>query len=103
MRSFWNSLDSAGGRRVLMLHFAYGSNMSRALMRWHAPDARAIGLAQLPGYRFLITRDGYASVIRSAGMTVHGVLWRLSPRDLSLLNAYESIASGLYRRAMLPV
>jgi hypothetical protein len=45
-----------------MLHFAYGSNMYRALMRKHAPAAEPIGVAQLANYRFIITGDGYASV-----------------------------------------
>jgi hypothetical protein len=86
-----------------MLHFAYGSNMSRTLMRAHAPDAHPLGLARLPAHHFIITRDGYASVIPAPGQTVHGVLWRLTARDLATLNTYESIDSGLYRRAMLPV
>ena len=34
---------------------------------------------------------------------VHGVLWRLGPRDLAAINAYESLDSGLYVRRMLPV
>ena len=43
--------------------FAYGSNMSRAVMRKHAPNARALGVAAaLRGFRFVITGDGYASV-----------------------------------------
>jgi gamma-glutamylcyclotransferase (GGCT)/AIG2-like uncharacterized protein YtfP len=87
----------------MTLHFAFGSNMSRSLMRAHAAEAQPIGAARLTGYRFIITRDGYASVVPAAGETVHGVLWRLTPRDLAALNAYESIESGLYRRAVLPV
>jgi len=85
------------------LHFTYGSNMSRTLMRAHAPDAQPIGCARLCGYRFIITRDGYASVVPRAGSSVHGVLWRVTARDLALLNAYESIDAGLYRRVRLPV
>ena len=87
----------------MTLHFAYGTNMSRALMGSRCPTARALGPAMLEGYRFIITRDGYASVIPASGATVHGVLWRLKPRDLAALNAYESLATGLYRRRMLPV
>ena len=41
--------------RGVMLHFAYGSNMSRAVMRRHAPDAEPIGVAALADHRFLIT------------------------------------------------
>jgi gamma-glutamylcyclotransferase (GGCT)/AIG2-like uncharacterized protein YtfP len=85
------------------LHFAYGSNMSRALMGAHAPDAQPAGRGQLAGYRFIITRDGYASVVPAAGGIVHGVLWRLAPRDVASLNIYESVESGLYRRVFLPV
>jgi cation transport regulator ChaC len=86
-----------------MLHFAYGSNMSRALMERRCPTARALGAALLSGWRYVITRDGYASVEPKAGGEVHGVLWRLAPRDLAALNAYESLDTGLYIRRMLAV
>src|SRR5262245_50625074 len=75
----------------MTLYFAYGSNMNRALMQRHCPAAQEIGAATLTGYRFVITADGYASVAPSAGELVHGVLWRLTPRDIAALNAYESL------------
>ena len=84
-------------------YFAYGSNMSRTMMRRHCPGATAIGLAALRGCRFVITTDGYASIVPSRGGMVHGVLWRLTPRDLAALNIYESVDSGLYSRMLLPV
>jgi AIG2-like family len=87
----------------VILHFAYGSNMSRAVMRKRAPLARPVGIAILANYRFLITVDGYASVAPRRGDKVYGVLWRLTPRDLVTLAAWENIASGLYRAEMLPV
>jgi AIG2-like family len=86
-----------------MLHFAYASNMDRALMRKHAPGAVALGTARLEGYRFLITADGYASVAPHARGCVHGMLWRLSARDRVTLDIWENIAAGRYRPAMLPV
>jgi hypothetical protein len=89
--------------RTLMLHFAYGSNMSRALMQARCPDARALGTAALSGWRFVIGPDGYASVSKQPGRRVYGVLWRLSARDLAAVNAYESIQSGLYLLRTLPV
>lgn len=88
---------------AMTLHFAYGSNMSRTIMRRHAPDARPAGVAELAGYRFVITADGYASVKPAPGHVVHGVLWRLSPRDRISLDAWESTASGLYHSVILPV
>jgi len=86
-----------------MLHFAYGANMSRAVMRKHAPAAEPIGTALLAHYRFVITADGYASVEPMRGAAVHGVLWRLTARDRVGLDAWENIAGGLYRAETLPV
>lgn len=86
-----------------MLHFAYGSNMHRAIMRQHAPAATPIGVAELAHYRFVITADGYASVVPARTAVVHGVLWRLTPRDRVTLDAWENIAGGLYCAETLPV
>jgi gamma-glutamylcyclotransferase (GGCT)/AIG2-like uncharacterized protein YtfP len=87
----------------MTLYFAYGSNMSRVLMRRHCPTAREVGTAVLEGYRFVVTADGYASVERRAGGVVHGVLWRLLPRDIAALDIYEDVDSGLYRVRRLVV
>jgi AIG2-like family len=87
----------------VMLHFAYGSNMHRAVMRKHAPLAEPLGAARLAGYRFVITADGYASIAPARGAAVHGVLWRLTPRDRITLDLWENIAGGLYRAAIVPV
>jgi hypothetical protein len=86
-----------------MLHFAYGSNMHRGVMRKHAPDAEPLGVARLTNYRFIITADGYASVEPARAQTVYGVLWRLTPRDRVTLDGWENIAGGLYRAETMPV
>ena len=86
-----------------MLHFAYGSNMHRAVMRKHAPAAVPIGVARLANYQFVITADGYASVEPARAQWVYGVLLRLTPRDCITLDAWENIAGGLYRAATMPV
>jgi gamma-glutamylcyclotransferase (GGCT)/AIG2-like uncharacterized protein YtfP len=86
-----------------MLYFAYGSNMHGAVMRKHAPHAEAIGAAKLADYRFIVTADGYASVVPALAQTVHGVLWRITPRDRVTLDAWENVAGKLYRAEILPV
>ena len=86
-----------------MLHFAYGSNMCTTLMRRRCPGARLEGRAYLPGYRFILMRSGYASVVPAAGSCVHGLLWRLTPRDVAVLNAYENLDGGLYRAVTMAV
>ena len=87
----------------MSLHFAYGANMSRAVMRRYAPAARALGPAALADHRFVITGDGYASMLPERGSRVHGVLWRITPQDRVALDGWENIAGGLYRAVTLPV
>jgi gamma-glutamylcyclotransferase (GGCT)/AIG2-like uncharacterized protein YtfP len=87
----------------MTLYFAYGSNMSRVGMAARCPGARALGLAQLSGWRFVIGRDGYASIMRAAGGEVIGILWQLGPRGIAALNAYESLDSGLYTRSEVTI
>jgi AIG2 family protein len=86
-----------------MLHFAYGSNMHRGVMRKHAPTAAPVGMARLAEYRFVITSDGYASVEPARRRSVYGALWQLTPRDRVTLDLWENIAAGQYRAEILPV
>jgi len=87
----------------MTLCFAYGTNMDRAGMRQRCPGARALGTAVLADWRIMVMRDGYVSIAEQPGACVHGVLWRLTPRDLAALDAYEAVDAGLYRRCVLPV
>ena len=64
-------------------------------MSGRCPEAEALGTATLFGWRFVINPDGFGSIARRPGGRVHGVLWRLSARDLAAVNAYESVDSGL--------
>jgi len=84
-------------------YFAYGSNMSMAMMKRRCPSAVAIDTARLDGWRFFIMAAGFASIAPANGSVVHGVLWWLAPRDLAALNAYEGVDGGLYIRRTLPV
>jgi hypothetical protein len=72
-------------------------------MRALCPGATALGVATLAGWRFVINPDGYGSIERWADGVVYGVLWRLTPRDVAAVDAYENVAAGLYDRRHLPV
>ena len=85
------------------LYFAYGSNMDVEAMRTRAPNSRPLGAARLPRSRFIIMQGGYASFINDAQRSVHGVLWELALSDVRLLDRYEDIASGLYKKIQQPV
>jgi gamma-glutamylcyclotransferase (GGCT)/AIG2-like uncharacterized protein YtfP len=84
-------------------YFAYGSNMDRAHMAKLCPQAEALGPASIDNFRFFVAHGGYGSIARKRGATVHGVLWRISARDLVSLDRYEEIGDGLYQHAVLPV
>jgi gamma-glutamylcyclotransferase (GGCT)/AIG2-like uncharacterized protein YtfP len=87
----------------MTLYFAYGSNMHREDMAQRCPGAVPVGTAVLPGWRYFIMREGYASVRRDLDACVHGVLWRVNAEHLRVLDAYEDLQSGLYRREYLTV
>ena len=93
----------SGRGSAVTLHFAYGSNMSRALMGARCPGAVALGVASLAGWRFVINPDGVGSIAPYPGTLLRGVLWRVTLRDLVALNAYESVDTELYLRRILPV
>src|ERR1700690_2013210 len=87
----------------MTLYFAYGSNMSRAGMRRRRPHPHSVGTAVLDHYRFIVGLAGWGSGVPAPGQSVHGVLWRLSPRDRAALHAYELVDKGLYSVRTLPV
>jgi Gamma-glutamyl cyclotransferase, AIG2-like len=87
----------------MTLYFAYGSNMNRVAMKRRCPGVRSIGPAALEGYAFFVGLDGWGSVRPEPGAIVHGVLWRLTPRDIAALHAYELLHKGLYDVRYLPV
>jgi hypothetical protein len=85
------------------LYFAYGLNMDPVGMAERCPRSRPLGLARLPRHRFIVTRDGYASVIRDPREEVHGVLWDCVLGDVRTLDKFEELASGLYVKISQPV
>lgn len=87
----------------MTLYFAYGANMNRPAMRRRCPGAHAIGPAALEGYRFFVGLEGWGSVKPSPGDIVHGVLWRLTLRDVAALHAFELLHQGLYTVRHMPV
>src|SRR5260221_8414552 len=86
----------------MTLHFAYGSNMSRALMGARCRGAEAVGIAVLSGWRFVINPEGFGSIAPQPGGRVHGVLWRVSARGLSAINPSQNVDSRPYLRPPLP-
>jgi gamma-glutamylcyclotransferase (GGCT)/AIG2-like uncharacterized protein YtfP len=83
-------------------YFAYGSNMGTQQMAQRCPDNRKIGHARLPGFRWIISTGGCATVVESPGEEVEGLLFEISESDERSLDRHEGVALGTYRKVELP-
>lgn len=84
------------------LYFAYGSNLCMRQMARRCPDAVDPRPATLADHDWLINERGVATVEPAAGAVVHGVLWRVSDHDLTVLDSAEGVPVR-YRRDRLQV
>jgi hypothetical protein len=81
------------------LYFAYGSNMDAVAMAARCPASKPLGPARLARHRFVITREGYASVRRDPRRDVWGIAWDLALADMPALDRFENVAGRLYVKA----
>jgi hypothetical protein len=79
-------------------YFAYGANIIAAEMARRCPAAREIGTTVLPGWRFVVGRRGYGTIVPDRAARVVGVLWSLTPACERTLDEFEEIDGGLFRR-----
>lgn len=86
-----------------LLYFAYGSNMDEARMIDRCPDAKLIGVINVPGWRFALDRVGVATILPDEASSVEGLLWSVTPEDIASLDKYEGVKSGCYRKETLPI
>ena len=70
-------------------YFAYGADLDADQMTRRCPDATDPRPATLPDHDWLINARGVATVEPFAGSEVHGVLWRISGRDLAGLDRHR--------------
>lgn len=85
------------------LYFAYGSNMDREAMRHRCPNSRAIGPGRLARHKLFIMKSGYASVKCDPRADVPGVLYDVALSDIHVLDRYEEVSRGLYKKITQPV
>ncbi|OBK90926.1 poly-gamma-glutamate hydrolase family protein [Mycolicibacter sinensis] len=84
------------------IYFAYGSNLCVQQMARRCPEASDPRPATLADHDWLINQRGVATVEPFPGSRVHGVLWRVSARDLAALDSAEGVPVR-YRRDRLTV
>jgi gamma-glutamylcyclotransferase (GGCT)/AIG2-like uncharacterized protein YtfP len=88
-------------------YFAYGSNMDPEQIAARAPGARLVSPARLRGYRLAFTRRGSNSdagvdVVADAGREAWGVLYKITPDDLTAIDKFEGVPTA-YKRLELAV
>ena len=89
-------------------YFAYGSNMAPAVIRRLCPRHSYLGVAYVGGHRLAFTRrsmrtgTGVADIVRAAGETVWGVLYRIDDDELAAIDRKEG-HDWAYKRVMLAV
>lgn len=89
--------------RKMILHFAYGSNMWVKQMKHRCPNYRIIGRGVLKGYRWIISTRGFANIVKSSTDVVHGVVYEISGSDERMLDRYEGVRSGSYRKEFMNI
>ena len=82
-------------------YLAYGSNLCTQQMAHRCPAAQAGEVVSLPGWRFIINNRGVATILPDPAARVLGLIWHLTPDCERVLDHYEGVDIGLYRRVDL--
>ena len=79
-------------------YFAYGSNMNLDQMAVRCPGGRMLGLVRKRDWRYLINQRGYVTAQEDPDAETLGCLWELTEEHWAVLDRYEGVAGGFYRR-----
>lgn len=87
-------------------YFAYGSNLHPERLRRRTPSCEAVGVAELPGYALRFHKRGRpcgsgkcdAYFTGDPEDRVHGVVYRLDPRERRALDDCEGLGFGYEMR-----
>jgi gamma-glutamylcyclotransferase (GGCT)/AIG2-like uncharacterized protein YtfP len=85
------------------LHFAYGSNLWLKQMQCRCPNHRVIGIGVLKGYRWIISKRGYANIVKSKPDEVYGTVYEISLSDEDRLDCYEGVHNRKYGKEMIKI
>jgi hypothetical protein len=98
--SLESDLRRARGCEMTPVHyFAFGANMSSAVLRRRRIEVLSREPARLRGYRLVFDLAGFpwvepafASIVRHPEHDVYGVLYQLTPEQLDRVDSYEGRA-----------
>jgi gamma-glutamylcyclotransferase (GGCT)/AIG2-like uncharacterized protein YtfP len=72
-----------------IIYFAYGHNTSTGTMMHRCPSAELIGVGVLHNFKLVLSH--YANIENDDSAKVYGVLWRITPKDLKVLDSDEGL------------
>ena len=99
----------------MIWYFAYGSNMNPARLADQRLKERAVRMGprvggRLDGWRLVFNKvarapEGAAAgnIVEAPGEAVHGTLNRMPEAGLAVLDIWEGVAGGHYKRRTVPV
>lgn len=73
------------------LYFAYGSNLWLHQMSKRCPESPFIGTARLDGWKFIINKRGYATIVQSKNDYVWALVYDLTADDEATLDIHEGV------------
>lgn len=82
---------------MIVIYFAYGSNLHLEQMSRRCPDSIPVTQAILRDYK-MVYRRGVATIEPSKGDKVYGALYIISDSDLEALDRYEGYPTLYYRQ-----
>ena len=84
-----------------MLYAAYGSNMNLEQMKFRCPNSYVVGRGMINNYKLKFSY--HADIVPSKDDCVPVVLWEVPQIDFYVLDCYEGVSGGYYKRVNLPV
>ena len=85
------------------MYFAYGSNLCIRQMNNRCPNNSKIGIGRLLGHRWIISKRGYANVVKSSDDDVWGVIYGISTPDEKKLDVCEGVSTKCYLKENLGI
>jgi adenine-specific DNA-methyltransferase len=72
-------------------------------MKERCPTHRIIGKGTLKDYRWIISKRGYANIVKSETDKVEGLIYEIAESDEKALDTYEGVDEGSYRKEYPPI
>jgi len=87
----------------MVWYFAYGSNLDMDRLRSRIGRWQAAKKAALKDYRLSFDSRGKADILEQRGERVWGTVYKVTEAQLKILDDFEGVHSGVYKRVRVNV